>query len=1438
MALTGDITDDFNDGVIGNPPWTASAFATEAGGVLTVQCVPSYGNVQTASTLDFRSSRVAVQVLGVPTGGYAAIAPVADVTATTSQLRQGSLTGPRMLLAGISLWGVQDPIVGPSPLGDQQYAARNSIAVTLRSWGVTYVRIRLWADYWNGLTSSDRAAYVAKAVGWRDALQAQGILTCFCYWDALDGTYKGAAWATNYNRAFDLMSAVANAVGVNDPWTFYEPFNEPNSVSDADWYTAMAATITYYRSTIGYKGLLLIDSNNYSHAYDDTRFTNLENLDTTLTGTGRANIAFAKHDYPDDDDATGQTFSGARWTAATGGASRRHIIIETEFGVKNGNLSDNPTWGGQAATFYAAQMQTQTNFCGAAGFLFGNWYDDNAMTAADYTTTTTWGGLFKNNFLANANGTRPANGTGQASVQISLNSTNTVETVCETQDGALALVFRLKTAGVMSDVSIPYSTTDHRWWRMTEAAGVITWATSADGLTWTTQRTAASTFSLTAVGVSLLAGYYGLGFADQGSAVYDNFNLTPTTGGGGSGPGSATWPRLIVEAGFGLPARAATTWPLSNGDTATCQRSIGQWAAYVACTVGLARGVAPAPYRNSVAITGTGGEMLAGIQTDVGSILSGVSYTATVQLRAAVTGRASTLKIDWKFAGGGTATVSGTTITTNTNGWTTLTVTSPAPTGTSYAFFYVDIPGAAAGERHYAAALTADTSTSRWTDITRYVRGKVSLQRSSRQYELGRFEAGSASIAVDNSDGRFTYGNSASPYYPNIRPIVPVRIRAVWNGVVYPRWAGVVERWPLSWQDPALSIPTITCVDSPGVLSQGELRSTYEEEVRLDNPASFIPMVEEQTSQAAGDIVQPDVAPITPSKYGGAQSDFGGAAVVFDGGSSLNLNPGGQLTACDYVDLSKAPGMVPSQATGWSMEMWIKPQQDVIPDTNSPLFSHLIAGTNLKTGYQIIISRNFDGQISFATGGTIAYNSGGTWYPEDSKTGEINAIYLCITLDTTGRSHFYINGGEEFASTNYLGPTPTAAVLGGDWYSTTSPQHLCETLVSHVAFYNYELPADRVAAHWAVGRNGGYDLERTGARVNRILNYGRWPVAMRSVQPGDSYAGSGNGFGLAGLAGQSTLGACQDTADAEAGQLYAAADGTIVFEARSYRASQTQAVNLWDGIAGLPYQLDGLGFDLDPTYIYNTVNLTRDGGPTQSATDTTSADMYLPRTYSGTLKLRDDSELAGRTNLYLSLYKNPRLRMSGFSFIPSANPSVLFPVALTIDISDRQRVVHRPIGAPAITYDGYVDALAEEITVEHGGTQEWKTDVQMSPMLVDYWQLAAARTTVSAGAGAGSTSLVLAALPDRLTNPAQASWATGAYDIWRAGARIGQVTVTAVNPTFTGYTTFTVAVTALGFGVNAGDTIVSQLPAGATSQSSPTQWDSRSILGSTTRLAN
>lgn len=70
-------------------------------------------------------------------------------------------------------------------------------------------------------------------------------------------------------------------------------------------------------------------------------------------------------------------------------------------------------------------------------------------------------------------------------------------------------------------------------------------------------------------------------------------------------------------------------------------------------------------------------------------------------------------------------------------------------------------------------------STITWTDITQYVdvvQG-VTITRGAAD-ELSDIQPGTASLRLENQDGRFTPGNSASPYYPYVRRNAPIRISA------------------------------------------------------------------------------------------------------------------------------------------------------------------------------------------------------------------------------------------------------------------------------------------------------------------------------------------------------------------------------------------------------------------------------------------------------------------------------------------------------------------------------------------------------------------------------------------------------------------------------------------------------------------------------------
>ena len=91
-----------------------------------------------------------------------------------------------------------------------------------------------------------------------------------------------------------------------------------------------------------------------------------------------------------------------------------------------------------------------------------------------------------------------------------------------------------------------------------------------------------------------------------------------------------------------------------------------------------------------------------------------------------------------------------------------------------------------------------------WTDISAYVRSFDT--RRGFGSNLRAWSAGSATIVLDNRDGRFSPDNldAAAPYVvggiTGIRPGRPVRISMTYAGVTYPVWRGYVDEWGEAWE--------------------------------------------------------------------------------------------------------------------------------------------------------------------------------------------------------------------------------------------------------------------------------------------------------------------------------------------------------------------------------------------------------------------------------------------------------------------------------------------------------------------------------------------------------------------------------------------------------------------------------------------------------------
>ncbi|PLS81701.1 hypothetical protein CYG49_01515 [Candidatus Saccharibacteria bacterium] len=89
-----------------------------------------------------------------------------------------------------------------------------------------------------------------------------------------------------------------------------------------------------------------------------------------------------------------------------------------------------------------------------------------------------------------------------------------------------SLILRELVNGTYNDLSLAYSLTQHRWWRIRHSSGTVFWETSPDKSSWTVQRQKSpdAAIDLTKVAIALVSGFYGTE-TSPGVAEFDNLNI-------------------------------------------------------------------------------------------------------------------------------------------------------------------------------------------------------------------------------------------------------------------------------------------------------------------------------------------------------------------------------------------------------------------------------------------------------------------------------------------------------------------------------------------------------------------------------------------------------------------------------------------------------------------------------------------------------------------------------------------------------------------------------------------------------------------------------------------------------------------------------------------------------------------------------------------------
>lgn len=368
------------------------------------------------------------------------------------------------------------------------------------------------------------------------------------------------------------------------------------------------------------------------------------------------------------------------------------------------------------------------------------------------------------------------------------------------------------------------------------------------------------------------------------------------------------------------------------------------------------------------------------------------------------------------------------------------------------------------------------------------------------QYELDALESSEGQALLDNPDGALTPGNPSSPWFPDVLPGTPVRIRAVPPGS--DRWyviARNVERWPQSWDEMVRGMSNTAVTDLWSVINK-ELPTCFRAEILNGQPYAWWPLddpaVGNPTSlvnAAPGNALPLQIA-VSPAGLGSTVSVpvGGGGSIPFkfsatqafaaDGGWMYgDANSAGWQQAGNGVGSTGRylhytdPALPSLAASGVTVEAWCKYDfaNTAPPNTGSPFGppgqpSGGVTIWAMYSGGSAIASLTLDGS------GHLKFNGASVYSGSDLR----NTTWFGVTVVMTATTwQCWLNGGiVAFASGSlpglgaWDGFSANATVSGGGTVSGCG-----NATFSHLAIYGVASPAPQVisravAAYTAFGQ--------------------------------------------------------------------------------------------------------------------------------------------------------------------------------------------------------------------------------------------------------------------------------------------------------------------------------------------------------------------------------
>lgn len=583
------------------------------------------------------------------------------------------------------------------------------------------------------------------------------------------------------------------------------------------------------------------------------------------------------------------------------------------------------------------------------------------------------------------------------------------------------------------------------------------------------------------------------------------------------------------------------------------------------------------------------------------------------------------------------------------------------------------------------------TNSGTWVDVSDWL---VSLEVvRGRQRELDRFDAGRMTVTLRDDDRRFDPNHAGGAYYPDIKPVRPIRAMATWAAVEYPLFAGYIDRWTALPGGPHDAVVRVDATDSFKILARSELPTgAYAAEVAADTPAHWYRLDEPSGTTTFFDSV------------GGRDLTVSGTTEQV---SSLLARDANQAVAlASATDGAVSAPTVSPAVTALTAELVF---QTLDPGSGQTLLGEVT--DTVSAGWVIEADGDAtDHQVQFTV-----KTSAGTQVLSSAVIPNGDIHHVMGVWDGTD-AYLYIDGLEAdtaaLAGTLFAAGATTYVLLGGAGagpiVNSGAAGTIDEAVIYHSALTDLRAldHADQVATPW-----DGDPLHTRADRVLDSINF----TAGRDMDPGTATMGPATLGGTA-------LDYLQKLAESDLGVLYVDPEGTLKMKGRDQLVNQPSLAAFSDAHGTDPaisvYQPE-YGDDL----IRNLVTVSREEGTAQTARDQDSIDEYLVAGYTLEGLLHDsDEDSRGYAELIVSEHAQPRQRISGLTVHPRGNAAVLFPDLLPLDLTAVVTVAVTPQDVGSETVQ---ESMVEGIT-HRAGPKAWETILTLSPALggeTGFWEL-------------------------------------------------------------------------------------------------------------------